>query len=78
MRFDTKITEYKKLKEYVVFIEKGNIHIDKVSDSYHKICIHTVFDIMNKVGTKLELVVAEGHLNDVPTKSLYSGVVSLQ
>lgn len=63
--------------EYEVFKDHG--HKDKVKppDGYKKIRVHLVFAVKHDGRHKARLV-ADGHLTDVPTESVYSGVVSLR
>ena len=73
---DANTLEHEKLRKYDVFIDKGQYHVSKVPQGYQKISVHTVFDVKHDRRHRAR-VVADGHLTDVPTESVYSGVVSL-
>ena len=74
---DANSEEHKKLLEYEVFIDKGKFRLRNVPPGYKKIRVHTVFDVKHDFRHRAR-VVADGHLTDVPTESVYSGVVSLR
>ena len=74
---DANTLEHEKLREYKVFIDKGKYHVSKVPRGYRKISVHTIFDVKHD-GRHRARVVADGHLTEVPTESVYSGVVSLR
>ena len=69
--------EHKHLEEYDVFIGKGKFKGCKIPRDFRLIRVHTIFDIKIN-GRHKSCVVADGHLAAVPSKSVYSGVVSLQ
>ena len=74
---DANKLEHKQLKEYDVFIDKGRFADYIISRGYQLIRLHTIFNV--KVdGRHKARVVADGHLTATPTKSVYSGVVSLR
>ena len=74
---DANKLEYKKLKEYEVFTDKGKFAGCRIPRGYQLIRVHTILDV--KVdGRHKARVVADGHLTAPPTKSVYSGVVSLR
>ena len=74
---DANVLEHEKLRKYDVFIDKGRYHVSKVPQVYQKINVHTKLDVKH-VERHHAQVVADGHLTEVPTESIYSGVVSLQ
>lgn len=39
------VTKHEKLEEYKVFIDKGKFHIAKIPQGYHRIRVHTIFDV---------------------------------
>ena len=55
--FNTNVLEHKKLNEYEVFIEKGKYTILKIPCGYHKVRIHTVFDIKHNGQHRARVVV---------------------
>ena len=71
------ILEHKKLAEYKVLEDRGKFDVTKVPKGYQSIRVHTVFDKKHD-GQHQARVVVDGHLTDVPFKSVYSGVFSLQ
>jgi len=66
--------EMKQLDEYDTFKDTGQ---KEPPDGYKKIRCHFVFAVKHDGRHKARLV-AGGHLTDVPTESVYSGVVSLR
>lgn len=72
---DANILEHKKLAEYNVFEDRGNFNLKKVPEGFQLIRVHTFFDVKHD-GRHRARVVANGHLTDVPLKSVYSGVFS--
>ena len=69
--------ELSSIDEYAIFIDKGH-HTKAVTPSgYKKIRVHLIFDVKHDGRHKARLV-ADGHLTDIPLKSVYSGVVSLR
>ena len=69
--------EHKQLREYDAFTDKRRFAGCRIPRGYQLICVHTIFDV--KVdGRHKARVVANGHLTATPTKSVYSGVVSLR
>jgi len=76
---NTKWQEATKLKqqsqdEYTTFEDKG--YKADPPKGYKKIRVHLVFDAKHD-GRHKACLVADGHLTDIPLKSVYSGVVSL-
>ena len=65
------------MKEYDVFIDKGEFNPGKIPKDFKKIKVHLIFAIKHDGRHKARLV-ADGHLTDVPLNSVYSGVVSLR
>jgi Reverse transcriptase (RNA-dependent DNA polymerase) len=65
------------IDEYITFIDKG--HYSKVTPptGFKKIRVHIVYDVKHDGRHKARLV-ADGHLTEIPSDSIYSGVVSLQ
>jgi hypothetical protein len=75
-------TEIKQMDQYQVFQDKGKAIWDKGKitnspEGYNKICVHLVFDVKHD-GRHKAMLVADGHLANVPVEDIYSGVVSLQ
>ena len=67
--------EMEQLDEYDTFTDHG---LDgKPPDGYKKIKVHLIFAIKHD-GRHKARCVADGHLTDIPTESVYSGVVSLR
>ena len=75
--FDANVKEHKKLQEYDVFMDKGVYQNTKVPVGYHKIQVHTIFDVKHD-GQHQARVVANSHLTEVPAEYVYSSVVSLR
>ena len=69
--------EMTQLDEYHCFIDAGIYGRDSPPDGYKKIRAHLVFDVKHDGRHKARFV-GGGHLTDVPTESVYSGVVSLR
>ena len=69
--------EMTQLKEYEVFIERGEFQTSKIPEGFKKIKVHLIFAIKHD-GRHKAWMVADGHLTDVPLGSVYSGVVSLR
>ena len=67
---DANTLEHEKLREYDVFIDKGQYHISKVPRGYRKISVHTIFDVKHD-GRHRAWVVADGHLKLKYLLSLY-------
>ena len=67
----------KQLDDYECFIDKGVYGKDAPPVGYKKIRAHLVFDVKHDGRHKARFV-GGGHLTDVPTESVYSGVVSLR
>ena len=63
------------MKEYRVFkdIGKGS----KIPDGFKNIRVHMIYDVKHD-GRHRARFVADGHLTDIPSDSVYSGVVSLR
>jgi hypothetical protein len=69
--------EFSQIKEYQTSFTDYSHHTKAtIPAGYKKICVHFVFDVKHDGRYKARLV-ADGHLTDVPTDSVYSGVVSL-
>ena len=65
------------INEYSTFTDMGH-HTKTTSPSeYKKIHVHFVFDVKHDGRHKARLV-ADGHLTDLPSESVYSGVVILR
>jgi hypothetical protein len=74
---DAATLELTRIDDYDTFIDKGHHTKAKAPDGYKKIRIHLIFDVKHDGRPKVRLV-ADGHLTDIPLKSVYSGVVSLR
>ena len=74
---DSNKLEHKQLEEYDVFIDKGKFKGCKITRDFRLIRVHTIFDIKID-GRHKSRVVIDGYLTSIPTKSVYSGVISLQ
>jgi hypothetical protein len=64
------------LDDYHCFIDAGIYGRDSPPSDYKKIWAHLVFDVKHDGWHKARFV-GGGHLTNVPTESVYSGVVSL-
>jgi hypothetical protein len=64
------------LDDYHCFINAGIHSRDSPPTNYKKIQAHLVFDVKHDGRHKARFV-GSGHLTDVPTEKVYSGVVSL-
>ena len=74
---DANQLEHEQLRGYNVFTDKGRFAGYRIPCGYQLIRVHTIFDV--KVdGRHKARVVADRHLTATPTKSVYSGVVSLR
>ena len=60
------------MKEFSVFKDIGKGA--KVPDGFKNICVHMVYDVKHD-GRHYARFVAGGHLTDIPSDSVYSGVV---
>ena len=69
--------EMTQIDEYETFTDLGHKSVAKVPDGYKKIRVHLVYAVKHDGRHKARLV-ADGHLTEVPTESVYSGVVSLR
>lgn len=65
--------EMSQLDDYSTFRDVGKT----IPDGHKKIRVHLVYDVKHDGRHKARLV-ADGHLTDIPTESVYSGVVSLR
>ena len=79
---DAEKTELSQLWDYDTFIIYGKAQYDgkKICNSppgYKRIICHMIYDVKHDGRFKARFV-AGGHLTDIPTDSVYSGVVSLQ
>ncbi|MEL7196406.1 MAG: reverse transcriptase domain-containing protein, partial [Bacteroidota bacterium] len=63
--------------EYKVFMDKGHSKNTFPPSGYKQLRVHLIFDVKHD-GRHRARLVADGHLTDVPTESVYSGVVSLR
>ncbi len=72
---DAIATEINQIQEYQTFKSLGKQ--GKPPDGYKRIRVHFVFDVKHDGRHKARLV-ADGHLTEEPTDSIYSGVVSLR
>ncbi|MEL7196229.1 MAG: reverse transcriptase domain-containing protein [Bacteroidota bacterium] len=70
-------SEMSVMNEYDVFKDHGHRNRTKPPDGHKKIRVHLVFAVKHDGRHKARLV-ADGHLTDAPTESVYSGVVSLR
>ena len=73
---DDNVKEYKKQQEFDVFIDKGVYDNTKIPVGYRKIWAHTIFDVKHD-GQHQARVVADSHLTEVPSESIYSDFFSL-
>ena len=69
--------ELLQIQEYETFKSLGHKSRAKVPGGYKKIRVHLIFDVKHDGRHKARLV-ADGHLTEIPTESVYSGVVSLR
>ncbi|KAL7426750.1 hypothetical protein ACHAXM_000563 [Skeletonema potamos] len=74
---DSERLEKDQLMEYETFIDKGHRSTARIPEGYKKINLHFVYAVKHD-GRYKSRVVAGGHLTDVPTESVYAGVVSLR
>ena len=74
---DAVALELLQIQEYETFKSLGHKSTAKVPPGYKKIRVHLVFDVKHDGRHKARLV-ADGHLTEIPTESVYSGVVSLR
>jgi len=79
---DAEQLEISLLLEYSTFIDKGKAnYVDKgvtnAPDGYKRIRCHMIYTVKHDGRHKARFV-AGGHLTDLPTDSVYSGVVSLR
>ena len=63
------------MKDFSVFKDIGNGV--KVPDGFKNIRVHMIYDVKHD-GRHHARFVADGHLTDIPSDSVYSGVVSLR
>ncbi len=75
--FDACQLELSQIHEYETFEDRGHKDNAKPPGGYKPIRVHFVFDVKHD-GRHHARCVADGHLTEVPTESVYSGVVSLQ
>jgi hypothetical protein len=86
LRFDqinhsTKWADATKLKmshlnDYKCFINVGIYNCDPIPEGYKKIWVHVVYDVKHD-GCHKACLISDGHLTNIPIKSVYSGVISL-
>jgi hypothetical protein len=69
--------EREQIDEYETFKDLGHKSVTKAPEGYKKIRVHLVFDVKHD-GRHKGILVADGHLTDIPVESVYSGVVSLR
>ena len=74
---DSTKDELQQIDEYNTFTDMGHKDTAKSPDGYKKIRVHLIFAVKHDGRHKARLV-ADRHLTDVPTESVYSGVVSLR
>ncbi len=74
---DAVALELLQIQEYETFKDLGHKSVGRPPQGYKKIRVHLVFDVKHDGRHKARLV-ADGHLTDIPTESVYSGVVSLR
>ena len=74
---DANKLEYKKLKEYEVFTDKGKFAGCRIPRGYQLIRVRTIFNVKID-GQHKARVVADGHITATPKESAYSEVVSLK
>lgn len=72
---DCTVLEMKQLDDYDTFQDEGKGA--PIPKGYKKIRVHLVYAVKHDSRHKARLV-ADGHLTDVPLKSVYSGVVSIR
>ena len=69
--------EMKQLDDYDTFIDKGIFHRSKIPTGFQRIKVHLIFAVKHDGRHKSRLV-SRGDLTEVPTSSVYAGVVSLR
>jgi hypothetical protein len=69
--------EMSQLAEYDTFRDLGHKDTAPPPTGYKKIRTHLVYDCKHD-GRHKALMVADGHLTDIPLESVYSGVISLR
>jgi hypothetical protein len=74
---DAVALELLQIQEYETFKSMGHKSSAKAPAGYKKIRVHLVFDVKHDGRHKARLV-ADGHLTEIPTEAVYSGVVSLR
>ena len=74
---DSVALELLQIHEYETFNDLGHKSKAKAPPGYKRIRVHLIFDVKHDGRHKARLV-ADGHLTDVPTELVYSGVVSLR
>jgi hypothetical protein len=65
------------LAEYNTFMDLGHKDTVPPPTGYKKICTHLVYDCKHDGRHKARMV-ADGHLTDISSEIVYSGVVSLR
>ena len=65
------------LKEYSTFIDKGTYATHKIPRGFQRIKVYLVFAAKYDGRHKSRLV-SRGEMTDIPTDSVYTGVVSLE
>jgi hypothetical protein len=68
--------EMSQLNDYKCFIDAGIYNHDHIPDGYKRIKVDLMY-IVKHDGHHKACLVGDGHLTDVPVKSICSGVVSL-
>jgi hypothetical protein len=64
------------LNDYECFTDVGIYNCDPIPEGYKKIHVHLVYNVKHD-GHHRACLVGDGHLTNVPVKSVYSGSVSL-
>lgn len=74
---DATALEMVQLTEYDTFHDLGNAKTASIPEGFKRIRVHLVYACKHDGRFKARLV-ADGHLTDIPSESVYSGVVSLR
>ena len=74
-RADATKLEMELMHRFNVFVDKGLN--TPVPDGYKKVKVHLIYDVKHD-GRHHAKLVADGHLTELPTESVYSGVVSFR
>jgi hypothetical protein len=74
---DSTVLELTQIDYFVAFIDKSHHTKVKAPIGYKKIRVRLIYDVKHDGRHKATLV-GDGHLTDIPLKSVYSGVVVLR